>query len=86
MNDKLKYEVASELGIDTSKIQNGYWGHLTSRECGAIGGHMIRKLMATAEEALVKKITAEIHQTFQESLQRETELLHKQEILVGKMF
>ena len=55
MNDKLKYEVASELGIDTSKIQNGYWGHLTSRECGAIGGHMIRKLMATAEEAKFTK-------------------------------
>jgi len=48
--DQLKYEVASELGIQTP--QDGYWGTMTTRDTGAIGGHITRKLVALAEQQL----------------------------------
>ena len=48
--DQLKYEVATELGIQTP--QDGYWGTMTTRDTGAIGGHITRKLVALAEQQL----------------------------------
>ncbi len=48
--DQLKYEVAGELGIQTP--QDGYWGTMTTRDTGAIGGHITRKLVALAEQQL----------------------------------
>ena len=34
--NQFKYEVASELGINP-EYKTGYWGNITSRECGAVG-------------------------------------------------
>ncbi len=48
--DQLKYQVAQELGIQTPS--NGYWGTMTTRDTGAIGGHITRKLVALAEQPL----------------------------------
>lgn len=48
--DQLKYEVASELNIQTP--QDGYWGTMLTRDTGAIGGHMTRKLVALGEQML----------------------------------
>jgi hypothetical protein len=48
--DQLKYEVAGELGIQTP--QDGYWGTMTTRDTGAIGGNITRKLVALAEQQL----------------------------------
>ncbi len=48
--DQLKYEVAQELGIQPPA--DGYWGVMTTRDTGAIGGHMTRKLVALAEQQL----------------------------------
>jgi hypothetical protein len=48
--DQLKYEVAKELGIQTPT--DGYWGTMLTRDTGAIGGHMTRKLVAIAEQQL----------------------------------
>ena len=48
--DQLKYEVAQELGIQTPA--DGYWGVMTTRDTGAIGGHITRKLIALAEQQL----------------------------------
>lgn len=48
--DQLKYEVAQELGIQTPA--DGYWGVMTTRDTGTIGGHMTRKLVALAEQQL----------------------------------
>jgi len=39
--DQFKYEMASELGINP-EYKSGYWGNISSRECGAVGGHMVR--------------------------------------------
>ncbi len=49
--DQFKYEVASELGINND-YKSGYWGNISSRECGAVGGHMVRRMIAAAEQSL----------------------------------
>lgn len=51
--DQFKYEVANELGIQTP--QDGYWGTMTTRDTGAIGGHMVRKMIAMAEQSLANR-------------------------------
>ena len=38
--DKFKMQAASEVGVN---LQNGYNGHLTSREAGSVGGQMVKK-------------------------------------------
>jgi small acid-soluble spore protein A (major alpha-type SASP) len=48
--EQLKYEVASELGISTPA--DGYWGTMTTRDTGSIGGNITRKLVALAEQQL----------------------------------
>ena len=48
--DQLKYEVAGELGIQPP--QDGYWGTMTTRDTGSIGGNITRKLVALAEQQL----------------------------------
>ncbi len=48
--DQLKYEIATELGIQTP--QDGYWGTMLTRDTGAIGGHMTRKLVALGEQMI----------------------------------
>lgn len=37
IEDKLKYEIAEELGL-TDKIESHGWGELTAKESGKIGG------------------------------------------------
>ncbi|WP_274363906.1 alpha/beta-type small acid-soluble spore protein [Paenibacillus thermotolerans] len=48
--DQLKYEVAQELGIQTPN--DGYWGYMATRDTGAIGGHITRRLVQIAEQQL----------------------------------
>ncbi|MCK4260468.1 MAG: alpha/beta-type small acid-soluble spore protein [Halanaerobiales bacterium] len=48
--EQFKYEVAQELGIQTP--QSGYWGEMTTRDTGAIGGHMVRKMVEAYENKL----------------------------------
>ncbi|HBG08975.1 MAG: small, acid-soluble spore protein, alpha/beta type [Limnochordia bacterium] len=52
--DQFKYEMASELGINP-EYKSGYWGNISSRECGAVGGHMVRRMIAEAEQSLMKQ-------------------------------
>ncbi len=49
--DNFKYEIAQELGI-TGQIQNGYWGNVASRDTGAVGGNMVRRMIAMAEQQI----------------------------------
>jgi hypothetical protein len=44
--EKMKYEVASEVGVN---LKQGYNGDLTSKQAGSIGGTMVRKLIEKAE-------------------------------------
>ena len=49
--ETFKYEMASELGINP-EYETGYWGNISSRECGAVGGQMVRRMIAEAEQSL----------------------------------
>lgn len=48
--DQMKYEVAQELGIQIP--QDGYMGFMATRDAGAIGGHITRRLVQIAEQQL----------------------------------
>ncbi len=48
--DQMKYEVAQELGIQIP--QDGYYGYMTSRDTGSIGGSITRRLVQIAEQQL----------------------------------
>lgn len=48
--EQMKYEVAQELGIQIP--QDGYYGFMASRDTGAIGGHITRRLVQLAEQQL----------------------------------
>lgn len=52
--DQLKYEVARELGIQIP--QDGYYGYMATRDTGAIGGHITRRLVQIAEQQLAGQI------------------------------
>ncbi len=47
--DAFRNEVANELGIQPP---GGYWGDIPSRTCGAVGGHMVRRMIELAEQSL----------------------------------
>ncbi|MCU6790565.1 MULTISPECIES: alpha/beta-type small acid-soluble spore protein [Paenibacillus] len=53
--EQLKYEVAQELGIQIP--QDGYYGFMASRDTGAIGGHITRRLVQIAEQQLAGKFS-----------------------------
>ena len=44
--NNMKYEIASELGIN---LKQGYNGDLPSRQAGYIGGYMVKRLIEQAE-------------------------------------
>ncbi|ANE45077.1 spore protein [Paenibacillus swuensis] len=48
--EQLKYEIAQELGIQIP--QDGYYGNMATRDTGAIGGHITRRLVEIAEQQL----------------------------------
>lgn len=54
--DQFKYEVAAEIGVNPPA--SGYWGDLPSRACGAVGGHMVRKMIQLAEQQLAGRPNA----------------------------
>ena len=45
--DRFKMEAASEVGVN---LKQGYNGDLTSREAGSIGGEMVKRMIAYAEQ------------------------------------
>ena len=40
--EQFKMQAAQEVGVN---LQNGYNGHLTSREAGSVGGQMVKKML-----------------------------------------
>ncbi|MGG1552439.1 small, acid-soluble spore protein, alpha/beta type [Paenibacillus ferrarius] len=46
-------EFATELGaIPSSSVKEDYWGHISSRDTGAVGGRITARLIQRAEETL----------------------------------
>lgn len=56
--DKFKLEAAQELNI-SNEYQSGYWGNMTSRECGSVGGQMVKKMIEQYENNLANGATAQ---------------------------
>lgn len=52
--DSFKYEIANELGL-AEKVKTKGWENMTSRECGSVGGLMVKKMIAQAESMLSGK-------------------------------
>ncbi len=50
--DELKFEVAEELDIP---LIHGDNGDLTARQCGKIGGHMVKELIEKGEQELMEE-------------------------------
>ena len=48
--EQFKMQAAQEVGVN---LQNGYNGHLTSREAGSVGGQMVKKMIEAYEQGLV---------------------------------
>ena len=48
--DQFKYEVARDIGLQIP--EDNYWGDLPARQCGAVGGHMVRRMIELAEQQL----------------------------------
>ncbi|PKM82585.1 MAG: acid-soluble spore protein [Firmicutes bacterium HGW-Firmicutes-14] len=46
-----KNEMANEIGV-ANQIQGGYWGHISSRDCGAVGGQMVKRMIEAYEQSL----------------------------------
>ncbi len=44
--ERLKYEVASEQGVN---LKQGYNGDLTSKQNGTVGGYMVKKMIEQAQ-------------------------------------
>lgn len=64
--ERLKQEVAQELGITNYQ---GYLGDVPSRINGAVGGNMVRRMIAAAEQALIEQATSQAQQGFRQALQ-----------------
>jgi Small, acid-soluble spore proteins, alpha/beta type. len=47
--DRFKMEAANEVGVT---LNQGYNGHLTSREAGSIGGQMVKKMVESYEKSV----------------------------------
>ncbi|MBO8129450.1 MAG: alpha/beta-type small acid-soluble spore protein [Peptococcaceae bacterium] len=59
--DRMKYEVANELGL--GNYQQIDKGDLPSRVNGKVGGNMVRKMIAFAENALMQGQQGQVTQS-----------------------
>jgi len=51
--DRFKYEVAAEIGLNVKP--GDYWGDIPSRLNGAVGGHMVRKMIQAYQQQLAQQ-------------------------------
>jgi len=65
--ERLKQEVATELGIPNYQ---GYLGDVPARLNGAVGGNMVRRMIAAAEQALIQQTAAQVQAGFRQGLQQ----------------
>ena len=52
--NNFKYEIANQIGV-ASQVQGGYWGHISSRDCGSVGGNMVKQMITAYEQNLAGK-------------------------------
>ena len=49
--DRMKLEVASELGI-SERVRSQGWSTMTSADCGRVGGQMVRRMIEQYESTM----------------------------------
>jgi|GEM_PF-264502 len=49
--DRMKMEVANELGI-SERVRSQGWSTMTSADCGRVGGHMVRRMIEQYESSM----------------------------------
>lgn len=47
--DKMKFEIANEIGVP---LKHGYNGDISARDAGRVGGAMVKRLIEMAERQL----------------------------------
>ena len=52
--DDMKYEIAREFNLPVHQGSEDYWGHVTSADCGKVGGNMLKRLVSMAEDNLAQ--------------------------------
>lgn len=50
--DNMKYEIAEGLNLGVHQGSEDYWGEVSSKNCGKVGGEMVRRLISMAEQNL----------------------------------
>ena len=50
--DRFKMQAAQEVGVN---LQQGYNGHLTSREAGSVGGQMVKNTLPERTKHYIRK-------------------------------
>lgn len=76
MLEQLKNEVAGEIAASPetqgqplqSWYESGYGGEVPSRVWGAVGGNMVRRMIAAAQESMIQHATQQTQAAFRQSL------------------
>lgn len=66
--DRFKYEIARELKLPDEIFTSRYWGNVPSAQCGAVGGHMVKRMIEAAEQSLIEGAVASVRTGFQVGL------------------
>lgn len=50
--DNMKYEIAAEFNLPVQQGSEDYWGNLTAKDCGKVGGEMVRRMITMAQNQM----------------------------------
>lgn len=68
----MKYEIAKDLNsanvINTAPIQGDYWGYMSARDCGHVGGQMVKNMIQAAERSLSSQAVSNVQTSFNTAL------------------
>jgi small acid-soluble spore protein A (major alpha-type SASP) len=53
--DNMKYEIAEELNLGVHQGSEDYWGEVTAKNCGKVGGEIVKRLISMAENQLINE-------------------------------
>lgn len=68
----MKYEIAKDLSsaniINTAPIQGDYWGYMSAKDCGHVGGQMVKNMILAAEQSLSQQAISNVQTSFNTAL------------------
>ncbi|MCQ1531063.1 alpha/beta-type small acid-soluble spore protein [Lutispora saccharofermentans] len=53
--DNMKYEIAAELNLPVYQGSEDYWGNLSSKDCGRVGGQMVKRMISMAQSQMTNQ-------------------------------